>query len=291
MNNNTNNNNILDRLIKVLAAMLLVFLLALTGVKIYKSFFYDSSPSSSVIDHNTIGTPDESDKDEDGNETEDSNDSSSDPSNGGSGTSASEGQQVGGNDSNSTAVNFYEMHYRYNERFSIDNMFPGDSVTKKYGITVNHIGPIDVTFHVDVEEDSQILADALHVRLLYNDSVIHEGSMKNFSFTSRITSNVEKRDYLDYRVEVYLPTDTDNMYQALKCNADFYWSADEVILENGESGKLIPDSASSTESSSQSNILSGDIFNIDIFVCLLLLSMVILFNLWIWRKKDDKQKD
>lgn len=271
------NERILDKLIKILAIMLLIALFSLTSLKIYKSVINDDSPPSSVIDHNVIGDTDNTDE----NHTDDSesgNESADKPYGNKGNSSITTGQLVGENGTKTAAVHFYEMHYRYNERFSVANMFPGDSISQGYGITVNHIGPIDVTFHVVVEDDSRMLADALQVRLLYNNTVIHEGSMKNFTFTSRITSNEEKRDYLDYSVEVYLPTDTDNLYQSLQCNADFYWSADEVILENGESGKLVPDTSTFTQR----------LIHSDVPLYAVILLIVIIFNVAIWRNRDDK---
>lgn len=274
------NERTLDWVIRILAIMLMIALLSLVSLKLYRTFIYEDPPSGSVIDHNVIGNPDnESGNDLDGNngsESLDGTGSGSNPVQGNSSTSITAGQLVTERDT--AAVNFYEMHYRYNERFSVSNMFPGDAIAQGYGITVNHIGPIDVTFKVVVEDDSQMLADALQVRLLYNNTVIHEGSMKNFSFTSRITSNVEQKDYLDYRVEVFLPTDTDNLYQSLQCNADFNWSADEVILENGESGKLVPDTSTFTQR----------LIHSDFPLYAVLLVLIIVLNILLWRKKDDE---
>lgn len=273
------NGFILDRLIRILAIMLLIALFCLTSIKIYKSVIYDDSPPSSIIDHNVIGTPDHEGGNGNG-ESESGHGSGTGPLPGNSSSNGTAGQLVVTGGTHTSAVNFYEMHYRYNERFSVSNMFPGDAIAQGYGITVNHIGPIDVTFSVDVEDESELLGEALHVRLLYNNTVIHEGTMKDFKFTSRITSNVEKRDYLDYRVEVYLPTDTDNLYQSLQCNADFNWSADEVILEEWEEGipgKLIPDTSS----------FAQRIINNDVPMYVVILLVVIVMNILLWRKKDD----
>lgn len=235
-----NQKTTLDKLIYALAMMLVIAVLALTGVKIYKQVVLtNDTPPSNMIEHNIIkeeGT---------GNSAE-----------GEDGENKGEAEQVRGNatkenqgylveTSNEAAVNFYEMHMNYNERFHLENMFPGDAYSKGYAVTVNHIGPIDVTFRVVADPDSYLLSNALQVKMIYNDTVIHEGSLQNFTYVARLNSNTESRDVLDYKVQVYLPTSVGNELQEEVCNADFYWTADEVIDETtGETGKLVPDTSS-----------------------------------------------
>ena len=185
-----NQKTTLDKLIYALAMMLILAVLALTGLKIYKQVVLsDDTPPSNMIEHNIIkeeGSGNNADGEgEEGQGKEEIKGRNS------TGTKENQGYLV--ETSNEAAVNFYEMHMNYNERFHLENMFPGDAYSKGYAVTVNHIGPIDVTFKVVVEDDSQMLADALQVRLLYNNTVIHEGSMKNFSFTSRIEDLFTRR--------------------------------------------------------------------------------------------------
>lgn len=232
----------LDRLIIALAVLLCMAVLALTGVKIYKQIVLSNEkPPSNVIEHNVIKEEDSSENIENGGEEE----------------KKVEGNTTG-NSSNKTgnqgylietdseaSVRFYEMHMNYNEKFHLENLFPGDAYNKGYAVTVNHIGPIDVKFHVVVDPQYQLLADALQIRMIYNGSVIHEGRLQNFTYIARLNSNVETRDVLDYQVQVYLPTSADNALQEQECNADFYWTADEAIDEvTGETGKLVPDTGS-----------------------------------------------
>lgn len=234
-----NQRTTLDKLIYALAMMLIVAVLALTGVKIYKQVVLsDDTPPSNMIEHNIIkeegsGISAEGEEGE-GTGKEEVKENA---------TKENQGYLV--ETSNESAVNFYEMHMNYNEKFHLENMFPGDAYSKGYAVTVNHIGPIDVTFKVVADPDSYLLSNALQVKMIYNDTVIQEGSLQDFTYVARINSNTEKRDVLDYKVQVYLPTSAGNELQEQVCNADFYWTADEVIDEKtGETGKLVPDTSS-----------------------------------------------
>ena len=226
-------NSSLDTLIKILAIILLIALLCLTALKIYKAFFTDNNTNitdntTGVIGGNQIGN----------NETDNKTDNTDDKTDNNSNSEGTSGKLITTGDA--SAVEFYEMHYSYNESFSIYNMFPGDGFTKGYAVSINHIGPIDVNFYVDVLPGYEKLANALQVRMLYNGSVIHTGSLIDFSYTARVSSNVQQKDVLDYQVEVYLPTSVTEEYANLDCFADFLWRADEVIDENGKEGKLVP---------------------------------------------------
>lgn len=247
-----NQRTTLKKLIYALAMMLIVAVLALTGVKLYKQLILtNEAPPSNMIEHNTIKEEGSNDADcedeEEGTGKEEIKVSSS-------GTKENQGYLV--ETSNEAAVNFYEMHMNYNERFHLENMFPGDAYSKGYAVTVNHIGPIDVTFKVVADPDTYLLSNALQVKMIYNDTVIHEGSLQDFTYVARINSNTEKRDVLDYKVQVYLPTSAGNELQEEVCNADFYWTADEVIDEKtGETGKLVPDTSSFLSTLTENDLL------------------------------------
>lgn len=227
----------LNTLIKILAIILLIALLALTAIKIYKALNVgnnETDNTTDVIGGNQIG--DDNSNNNDDNPTDESN--SSNNINISDNDSTTAGKLITTGDA--SAVDFYEMHYSYNESFSIRNMFPGDGFTKGYAVSIHHLGPIDVNFSVDVLDGYEKLANALMVRMLYNGSVIHTGKLIDFDYTARINSSTETTDILDYQVEVYLPTSVTEEYANLECFADFLWRADEVIDEEGNEGKLVP---------------------------------------------------
>ena len=263
-----NQKSTLEKLIYALAMMLIVAVLALTGVKIYKQLILaNEAPPSNMIEHNIIkeegsGNSAEGEEGEDQREEQVKGNST--------GTKENQGYLV--ETSNEAAVNFYEMHMNYNERFHLENMFPGDAYSKGYAVTVNHIGPIDVTFKVVADPDTYLLSNALQVKMIYNDTVIHEGSLQDFTYVARINSNTERRDVLDYKVQVYLPTSAGNELQEEVCNADFYWTADEVIDEiTGETGKLVPDTSSMLSTLTENDFLYYGLIAIILgIVCILM---------------------
>ena len=265
-----NQKTTLDKLIYALAMMLIVAVLALTGVKIYKQVVLsDDTPPSNMIEHNIIKEEGSNDADcED--EGEGTGKEEVKGNTNGSGTIENQGYLV--ETSNEAAVNFYEMHMNYNEKFHLENIFPGDAYSKGYAVTVNHIGPIDVTFKVVADPDSYLLSNALQVKMIYNDTVIHEGSLQDFTYVARINSNTERRDVLDYKVQVYLPTSAGNELQEEVCNADFYWTADEVIDEiTGETGKLVPDTSSMLSTLTENDFLYYGLIAIILgIVCILM---------------------
>ena len=228
----------LNTLIKILAIILLIALLALTAIKIYKALNVggnETGNTTDVIGGNQIGNNDNTDNDNnqiDDNTDKDNTNKNTNTNDGTTGKLITTGD--------ASAVDFYEMHYSYNESFSIHNMFPGDGFTKGYAVSIHHIGPIDVNFYVDVLDGYEKLANALMVRMTYNGSVIHTGKLIDFDYTARINSSTETTDILDYQVEVYLPTSVTEEYANLDCFADFLWRADEVIDEEGNEGKLVP---------------------------------------------------
>ena len=264
-----NQRTTLDKLIYALAMMLILAVLALTGMKIYKHVVLpNGTPPSNMIEHNII-KEEGSNSGVDG-KGEDEGQGKEEVKVSGNTTKENQGYLV--ETSNEAAVNFYEMHMNYNEKFHLENMFPGDVYSKGYAVTVNHIGPIDVTFKVVADPDTYLLSNALQVKMIYNDSVIHEGSLQDFTYVARINSNTERRDVLDYKVQVYLPTSAGNELQEQVCNADFYWTADEVIDETtGETGKLVPDTSSFLSTLTENDFLYYGIIAIILgIVCILM---------------------
>ena len=117
--------------------------------------------------------------------------------------------------------------------FAVENMFPGDSVTKDVTVNVSHKGEITLHYHADIHPGYEILSEVLKIKVALPDkgTVLYDGLMSNMpSSLSQELSASEKS--LTYRLTVYLDTsvgsinekDTDGkryMYQSLK--ADFRW--------------------------------------------------------------------
>lgn len=117
--------------------------------------------------------------------------------------------------------------------FAVENMFPGDSVTKDVTVNVSHQKAITLHYHADIHSGYEILAEVLKIKVELPDkgTVLYDGLMSDMpSSLTQSLSAAEKS--LTYRLTVYLDTsvgeineiDTDGkryMYQSLK--ADFRW--------------------------------------------------------------------
>lgn len=117
--------------------------------------------------------------------------------------------------------------------FAVENMFPGDSVTKEVTVNVSHSKAITLHYHADIHPGYEILAEVLKIKVALPDkgTVLYNGLMSDMpsSLTQDLSASEKS---LTYRLTVYLDTsvgsinekDTDGkryMYQSLK--ADFRW--------------------------------------------------------------------
>ena len=130
--------------------------------------------------------------------------------------------------------------------FAVENMFPGDSVTKDVTVNVSHKEKITLHYHADIHPGYEILSEVLKIKVVLPDkgTVLYDGLMSDMpSSLTQDLSPSEKN--LTYRLTVYLDTsvgsvneiDTDGkryMYQSLK--ADFRW----WFLEEEEPTELTP---------------------------------------------------
>lgn len=117
--------------------------------------------------------------------------------------------------------------------FDVDNMFPGDSVTKEVTVNVSHSKAVTLHYHADIHPGYEVLAEVLKIKVELPDkgTVLYDGLMSDMpSSLPQDLSASEKS--LTYRLTVYLDTsvgsinekDTDGkryMYQSMK--ADFRW--------------------------------------------------------------------
>ena len=117
--------------------------------------------------------------------------------------------------------------------FAVENMFPGDSVTKDVTVNVSHQKEITLHYHADIHPGYETLSEVLKIKVALPDkgTVLYDGLMSDMP--SSLTQNLSASEKsLTYRLTVYLDTsvgsvneiDTDGkryMYQSLK--ADFRW--------------------------------------------------------------------
>ncbi len=118
----------------------------------------------------------------------------------------------------------------FNSPFAVENMLPGDVVTKDYTIKVSHKNPIDVYHRIDVLEGYEKLAEVLDVKveLPEKNIVLYEGLMKDMQNPVIYKYAAGEKEVV-YRISVSLDTSVGNEYQYKSLQADFrWWYAEEA---------------------------------------------------------------
>ncbi len=123
-----------------------------------------------------------------------------------------------------------ELHKRQaedNEQFQVENMFPGDSITKYFCVKVSYKGAIDVHFKATEREGYEKLAEVLKVRVkvLNSGKTIYDGPIKNMPDQAiyKLNSQDSTTDEIYYEITAYLDTSVGNEYQNKELIADFSW--------------------------------------------------------------------
>ncbi len=234
--------NKISKKAKIIIAILLALVIlsggALAGRVIYLNHFADKG-ATVVVPDNLIGEdPEPSDN---SGETE----STGQPTESGSSSETTAAPETDNTstpsstdtDSNSNSANtqnkaatiaLHKNQPSDNEKFTVENMFPGDTETKYFAVKVNHHSDVIVYFKAEVTEQTKQLADVLHIKVTHLDSdkVIYDGtfaemSSDGYGVSYETTQSTESVAY--YKIEVSLPTSTGNEYQAAKLMADFDW--------------------------------------------------------------------
>ncbi len=119
-----------------------------------------------------------------------------------------------------------------NTPFHVPNMFPGDVVTKYYGVRVSYINTITVRFRADVRPGYEKLAEVLKFKVTMPETgeVLYDGLMKDMplSVNHSLSSGKEKTSELYYEMTAYLDTSVGNEYQVQSLVADFRWWVEET---------------------------------------------------------------
>ena len=119
--------------------------------------------------------------------------------------------------------------------FAVNNMFPGDSVTQYYNVSVSHKGTVTVHFNASVR-DNPILAGGLNVQVVLtnNNTILYNGTLAAMPTDLPVqTGSGNGTDNLVYAITVSLPTSAGNEYQNERLVADFNWW---VVESGGGSG-------------------------------------------------------
>lgn len=114
-----------------------------------------------------------------------------------------------------------------NVQFQVGNMFPGDSETKYFCVSVTHSGDIVLNFNAAVQTGYDKLAEVLMCRVELPDagSVLYDGLMRDMPSTLAVALPADsgRTDEVYYRITAYLDTSVGNEYMNRDLKADFKW--------------------------------------------------------------------
>lgn len=218
----------------VLAVLLGLSLLALSGTLLYKKLHKNQETIVQVPD-NLITTEEE--ETQTGTSDDVQNDTAGDSGNTGDAGITSTGAE---DSASATTIFLHRRQAQDNEPFTVENMFPGDEITKYFCVQVSYHDTVTVHYKAVIRQGYEKLAEVLKVkvRILNQDGVqaevLYDGLMKDMpeSLSKQLTSQKSTTDELYYEIMAYLDTSVGNEYQNLSLIADFkWWVAEEGNLD------------------------------------------------------------
>ncbi len=174
-------------------------------------------------------------------------------------------------------ISLYKGQPDDNERFKVENMFPGDTEVRYYQVKVNHRGEISLFFKAEVTEQTKALGDVLNIKITHLETgkVLYDGTFNNMSadgYSELLPKSSTRETTAYYKIEVSLPTSVGNEHQAAMLEADFHWYVkDEGELEPPPTGD-------------NSNIVLWTVLGASSAALILLLILV-------RRKKDEDEEE
>ena len=245
---NKKNSPRLKVLIIILSVLLVLSAGGLAAKYAYDNFFASDRASVTVPD-NVIG--------EDGDSAQSGESSGTDgtQSGGTEGESVPAGSgDVSGSESTGTGgsagadkpaaelLELYKTKPEDNEKFEVENMLPGDTVTRYFCVRVNHGEALDLYFSADITGQIKQLGDVLNIKVtrLSEDTVLCDlpfSEADGREYKTSVAENGSGVTDVYYRIDVSLDTSVGNEYQAAELTADFKWFVkDESALESPVTG-------------------------------------------------------
>lgn len=231
--------------IVILSVLLAISLLAIAGLIIYNRLKPRETTTVTVSDN--LITPNESETQSATQESADNKktDKSNGKENGKNSSSASVKKNNAGNNNNyaqgfygnpniktAAKMKLYNRQPEDNIPFEVENMLPGDSETKYFGVQVSYCNALTVNFRATVRDGYEKLAEVMKIRikLLSTDEIVYDGLMRDMPscVTYKLYSEKDTTEEFYYEITAYLDTSVGNEYQNKSLIADFNWSVEEV---------------------------------------------------------------
>jgi hypothetical protein len=115
----------------------------------------------------------------------------------------------------------------YNVAFNLQDMLPGDSVTKIYAVDVTHRKTVVLHYKANIREGSKKLGEILQCKVVLRNTgeVLYDGNFFDMPESLPYTLNTDHKitTNVEYEITTYLKTNVDNSYQGLSMTVDFKW--------------------------------------------------------------------
>lgn len=129
----------------------------------------------------------------------------------------------------------YKYNNKFNDKFNLTNMFPGDSETKYYCINISYKDNITIKQSINIKTDYQELKDIfnLKIKLLNTDEILYNDLLKNIPETIdyNTTSKEETSEDFCYEITINLDTSVGNEFQNKEMLLNFNWLVNNKELE------------------------------------------------------------
>lgn len=140
----------------------------------------------------------------------------------------------------SVTIELYKNNPSDNEKFTAQNLFPGDIITKSYCVKVYHNDEVTLIFKPEVTDQIKNLGDILNIKVTHvqTGNVLCNASfnqVKDTEFPLELAVGDSNETTVDFTIEVSLATSVGNEYMLSSLNADFNW-----MVSGDDDGSLVP---------------------------------------------------
>lgn len=279
---NKKNSPRLKVLIIILSVLLVLSAGGLAAKYVYDNFFASDRASVTVPD-NVIGDDGDSAQSGESSGTDGTQSGGTEGESvpaGSGGVPGSEDTETGGSaGADKPAAELLELYKTKpedNEKFEVENMLPGDTVTRYFCVRVNHGEALDLYFTADITGQIKQLGDVLEITVtrVGEDTALCDlpfSEADGKEYKTRVAENGSGATDVYYRIDVSLDTSVGNEYQAAELTADFKWFVKD------ESGLVSPG--------------TGDTSITVLWALLAASSAALIILLPVYRKGDKKREE
>ena len=278
---NKKNSPRLKVLIIILSVLLVLSAGGLAAKYVYDNFFASDRASVTVPD-NVIGDDGDSAQSGESSGTDGTQSGGTEGESvpaGSGGVPGSEDTETGGSaGADKPAAELLELYKTKpedNEKFEVENMLPGDTVTRYFCVRVNHGEALDLYFTADITGQIKQLGDVLEIKVtrVGEDTALCDlpfSEADGREYKTSVAENGSGVTDVYYRIDVSLDTSVGNEYQAAGLTADFKWFVKD------ESGLVSPG--------------TGDTSITVLWALLAASSAALIILLPVYRKGDKKRE-